>query len=187
MISLLKEKVETIKKLDKENRYVFSKKVTLDEIQLFEKKYQLTLPDDFRLFVTEVSNGIKDVENNDVLFSENDFANYFADLDDYSHNPYIEFPVIERTRNLTNGFDYFELTNGCIWLAGTGCGNGQVLVIKGKAKGQVWEDELASNSEVIPLSINFTTWIRSKLDNITRELYPNKKKMGVWTRIKNYL
>lgn len=184
MISLLKEKVEAIKKLDKENRYIFSKKVNLDEVQVFEKKYQLTLPEDFRVFVTEVSNGIKDSEYNDVLFSENDFANYFADLDDYSHNPYIEFPVIERTRDLTNGFDYDELTNGSIWLAGTGCGNGYVLIIKGKAKGQVWEDELASNSEVIPCRKNFNSWIESTLDNIIKELHLNKNRTGIWKRIK---
>ncbi|MFY7669442.1 hypothetical protein ACOSP6_00005 [Tenacibaculum sp. MEBiC06402] len=107
---------------------------------------------------------------NDVLFAENNFANYFADLDDFSDNPYIEFPVVERTKDGTNGFDYDELTNGNINLAGTGCGNSYVLIIKGKAKGQVWENELVSNSEVIPFQDNFSIWINHILDYIIRNL-----------------
>lgn len=184
----LREKVNLIRELDKQNRYDFSKNVSLDDISIFEKKYQLKLPEDFKYFVTNITNGIRDKENNDVIFDETNFINYFTDLDDESHNPYIEFPVLERTKDLTNGFDYDELTNGSLWLVGTGCGNGQVLIIKGKAKGQVWEDELASNSEVIPLCSNFNSWINPTLDSIIKELRSNKTmKSSFWEKIKNYL
>jgi hypothetical protein len=173
MQNRLKNKISLIKELDKTNKYSFSNKVSLDDILVFENKYQLKLPDDFKDFVTKVTNGIKDNEFNNVVFDETNFRNYFADLDDENHNPYIEFPVIERTKDGTNGFDYDELTNGGIWLAGTGCGNGYMLIIKGKAKGQVWLDELASNSEVIPWKKDFNSWINSKLDDIIKELNQN--------------
>lgn len=188
MLRTFKEKVELIKELDIQNKYVFSEKASLDGILIFEKKHQLKLPEDFKDFVTNVANGIKDNEHDEVIFDETNFTNYFADLDGESHNPYIEFPVFERTKDSTNEFDYDELTNGCISLAGTGCGNGYVLIIKGKAKGQVWEDELASNSEVTPKYNNFKRWIDPKLDNIIRELKPKKKvKKSIWERIINYL
>lgn len=173
MRHILENKISQIKKLDKTNRYNFSKKTSLDDILIFEKKYELKLPEDFKDFVTNVTNGITDNEFNDVIFDEINFINYFADLDDENHNPYIEFPVIERTKDGTNGFDYDELTNGVIGLAGTGCGNGYMLIIKGKAKGQVWLDELASNSEVIPWHKDFSSWINSKLDDIIKMLSSN--------------
>lgn len=169
----LENKISLIKELNKTNRYNISKKASLDDILVFENKYDLKLPEDFKDFVTNITNGIKDNEFNDVIFDETNFINYFADLDDESHNPYIEFPVTKRTKDGTNGFDYDELTNGNIWLAGTGCGNGYMLIIKGKAKGQVWQDELASNSEVIPCQKNFSSWINSKLDDIIKALSSN--------------
>lgn len=169
----LTSKINLIKELDKANRYHFSKKASLDDILVFEDKFDLKLPEDFKDFVVNVTNGIKDNKYNDVIFDETNFINYFAELDDENHNPYIEFPVTERTKDGTNGYDYDELTNGGIWLAGTGCGNGYMLIIKGESKGQVWLDELASNSEVIPWQKNFSDWMNSKLDGILKTLNPN--------------
>ena len=176
MLHTLKNKISLIKELDTTNNYSFSEKAFLDDVLIFENKYELKLPKDFKDFVTKVANGIKDNEFNNMIFDETNFKNYFADLDDASHNPYIEFPVTERTKDGTNGFDYDELTNGAIYLAGTGCGNGIMLIIKGKASGQVWLDELASNSEVFPWQEDFSSWINSKLDKIIKELNANEQK-----------
>jgi hypothetical protein len=170
MLEKLKSKVEVIKKLDVKNRYLFSGVASLRNIEAFEEKYEVRLPEDFKLFITKVTKGIKDQMYGDAIFEETNFANYVADLDEESHNPYIEFPVTKRTKDGTHGFDYDELTNGSIWLAGTGCGNGYVLIVKGKAKGQVWQDELASNSEVIPSEKDFSHWIHSQLDKIISTL-----------------
>ncbi len=166
------EKVKLIKRLDKRSQYSFHPVARLQDVEYFEKKFELKLPEDYRSFVLNIANGIDDTKKETSPLIKTNFVDDLIQLDDESFNPSIEFPIVSRTKKLVNGFHYDQLTNGNVWLKSTKCGRGIILIVKGKAKGQIWGECLSRDSEVfpwyeeIPLENNFNRWINDELDNI---------------------
>lgn len=64
-ISLLKERISRLKEKDKHfrvygsksHKYQFRPTLTEDEVSVFEQKYQIKLPEDYRLFLIQIGNG----------------------------------------------------------------------------------------------------------------------------------
>ena len=168
----LKEKIELAKRLDKKSQYRFLPVARLQDVEYFERKFDLKLPEDYRDFVLNVANGIDDTKKKTSLFIKTNFVDDLIQLDDESFNPSIDFPIVDRTKKLANGFHYDQLTNGNVSLKSTKCGRGIILIVKGEAKGQIWAECLSTNSEVFPwyedtpLDNNFNRWIDDELDDM---------------------
>ncbi|WP_397362728.1 hypothetical protein [Olleya sp. R77988] len=179
------EKIIYIKKyLNK--KYSVIPPVKVDFIEKFEKENSLELPKFYRYFITNIALGI--VINGEAYPFEEDILTPFdfetiLEDDDMIENPKIEFPLTKAIYNLSSTeYDYFDLTNGTIFLKGTGCGNGERLIINGKAHGQVWIDEVMSNDEIYPAyksdmpDDHFKTWINKSINS--QFTISGKKKMN---------
>ncbi|WGD35257.1 SMI1/KNR4 family protein [Olleya sp. YS] len=192
----IKEKIEFFK-INLKDKYDVLPTAKKEDLHNFEKHYQLKLPEYYKFFVTNVANGI--ICNKKYNgYCENIISDYdFKDLDqidDTFENPFIKFPLTNPTYELhETQYDYFDVTNGTIFLKGTGCGNGIRLIIKGKSFGQVWIDEVMSNDEIFPAFLNsniennFENWINNSLDydinQKLREAKERKERIANYTKI----
>lgn len=194
------EKIEFFK-INLKDKYEVLPPAKKEDIENFEKHYQLKLPEYYKFFVTNIANGIICQKKYDGycedIISNYDFK-YLDEIDDTFENPYIEFPLSNPTYELhKTEYEYFDVTNGTIFLNGTGCGNGIRLVINGKSFGQVWIDEVMSNDEIFPAFLNsnvennFENWINNILNyEINKQLKKNresKKKIIIYLKIALYL
>ncbi|WP_425077848.1 SMI1/KNR4 family protein [Psychroserpens sp. S379A] len=190
----IKEKIDFFR-INLNNKYDVLPTAQKEDVDNFEKHYQLKLPEYYKFFVINIANGIT-CNNKYDGYCENIISDYdFKDLDqidDPFENPFIKFPLTNPTYELhKTQYDYFDVTNGTIFLKGTGCGNGIRLIIKGKSFGQIWIDEVMSNDELFPAFLNsniennFENWINNRLDyEINKELPDIKERKE---RIKNYI
>ena len=148
-----------------------SKKIVED----FEKNNNLKLPEFYKFFVSNIALGIVSIDQNNSfaedILSPFDFNTIYED-DDTLENPKKEFPLTKPIYNLCEtDYDYYDITNGTIFLKGTGCGNGERLVVNGKAFGEIWIDEGMSNDEIYPAykedmsDDHFKTWINKSLNS----------------------
>jgi len=140
--------------IEKESGYNFgfNKKATEKEVALFEKKFNVTLPNDYRRFIIEIGNG--------------GFGFEYFNLNHYIHKVNVsdritkEFPLSEKYNEDENEYHISddELNNGRINLEWTGCGTHYFLVVNGAESGNIWCNDLESNGEIYPLThkINYS-------------------------------
>ncbi|WP_187477895.1 SMI1/KNR4 family protein [Amniculibacterium sp. G2-70] len=181
--------IEKFKKLFNDE-YNFLPIVKENEIDQFEKKFQIKLPSDYKWFIMTIANGIenKDMWKRNIL-NKIDFENFFYQEKEY--NPSLPFKLNTKVKFYSKEDDEgnddfpFEVIydternifregylNGEITLVGYGCGTSAFLVINGNEYGNVWIDDYASNQEVYPeydienqkKRLNFLEWIILELE-----------------------
>ena len=183
------ELFETIKKFKKifKREYKFLSVAKEVDIVLFENKFKVKLPNEYRWFLLNIANGIisKKDWNFDKL-DKIDFKNYWHNEE---YNPSVNFKlnkkvIFHNPENFGNypyetyvcddtksDEEFFYLNDGfksgVIHLCGYGCGTCSMIVVNGEEYGNVWTEDIASSDEVYPeyeiennkSRMNFNDWI----------------------------
>jgi len=172
--------------------YVIHPVATIDEVTIFEEKFGVRLPDDYRWFVLNVANGITN-DKYQTMVRHTDFVNYYYKENEF--NPSLPFPFTQRvyfgseeqddayenpgpTEHGKKLFNSKNLTNGQINLFDV------FLVINGPEYGNIWIDNIASNREIMPnddtdaglTRINFEYYINRKLDAAIQAYQPRSRR-----------
>ncbi|MFK7905348.1 MAG: DUF4844 domain-containing protein [Chitinophagales bacterium] len=185
-INEIKKKIEILKHLDKRfeifgassHKYEFNRTISIEELNHFEEKYKVTLPEDYKAFLNEVGNGgagpyygiyplkkdLGGVENKFELL-QFDFPHkeewnlsekFFTKFDEITGADY------EDDENFDEEVAYFfdhifwsnyykdELTYGSIYISNYGCGLRFLFIISGEEKGNIWFDGRADRGGIYP-------------------------------------
>ena len=148
--------------------------LAIDEIEDFESRAKITLPDDYRLFLLNVGNGGEGPPEYGLLklgeINKNDVPDYLnCGYGDRLSTPF-EFtePYIWDGQEEEPG--YLEKTNkaefGCLALGHDGCGMFWLLVVNGEEKGKVWQ---ITDMGIVPCAppLTFTQWYENWLNGNT--------------------
>lgn len=162
------------------NRFEFLPLANENEINQFEKKFSIKIPEDFKWFLLNIANGIKSKTKLDHdIIEKIDFKNFF--YEELKYNPSIPF-------NLENDFNYNtnktkDFNNGYISLLSDG-GQFYFLVVNGKEYGFVWNNNYISMDEVTPEydnennKLNFSQWIILQIEERIKKMpYRNFKNL----------
>ncbi|MDZ8225513.1 SMI1/KNR4 family protein [Nostoc sp. ChiVER01] len=152
------------------HQYQFKPCLSDKNIQVFESKYNITLPSEYRNFLLEIGNGgagpgyglsglsaieSKDViseklypENYEILSKSFPFTKAWNDLD---------LIVKNNTDFVTNNDDYFDkkFIQGTLTITNYGCGIYAVLVVTGEQSGKIWIDDRTNDNGIYPASLSF--------------------------------
>lgn len=183
-IQNLKSKVFYLSQLDKNceffgsesHKYKFKPCLSKLDIQDFEEKYQIELPDDYRNFLLEIGNGgagpgygllgidihsCKD-ENLDFKYLSQPFVltEEWNDLDLMQASHEEGNPV----------YFYPNFIQGTILVAEYGCGVEARLVITGSQRGNIWIDDRTNEAGIYPLSPHCAAFFHDDPD-IEADLY----------------
>lgn len=190
-IKLLKEKDPELKIFGAwEHKYQFGDKLTEAEVKNFEEKFGLTLPEDYKTFITRIGNGGAGPNYGiiplDIINGPKDFKLESKPAIDLSK----AFPFTESwNADWISTFDwdnerpddelvetYFDpsLICGTIPLCHYGHGNMYFLVTKGKELGNMWFDGRADFSGITPEAdeaadkerITFSEWYLNWLTSL---------------------
>lgn len=141
--------------------------VSEKEIKDFENRFAIKLPEDYRSFLCEISNGgigpnslYSFEETLQILLQETEIDNVEAFL----NRPFLLSNALVRTDYVGKvALDEFEksidnekhpeLVQGCLPIASFGCGSNVLLVITGQARGTLWLDSRHNNEGLWPLCI----------------------------------
>lgn len=153
------------------SRWGCASAVTVSEI---EARCRLALPDEYRSFVTEISNG--GLGPGCGMFSVqeavDDAPEWTGELSapfcygDADARRALELRATQQRHFMLPQPNDGGLPNGCLLLAHTGCGCFDVLVVTGEQRGKVW---FYDTRQLAPLSesgkqVTFLDWYESWLD-----------------------
>jgi hypothetical protein len=193
------KKVEKLKQQDQEfkifgartHKYLFKNPVLPAVIDEFEKKYDLVLPDDYKLFLLKAGNGGAGPFYGVLPFENALFADVDCPSDKFKIDPATPFPLEEKWNmdfigentgdenfEYSDEFldSYFDPKNVCgtIRVGNAGCGHFIILVVKGREYGHIWSDNRTEKYGVYPFDyysyknqerVSFFDWYEGWLDN----------------------
>ncbi|MEH1941356.1 MAG: SMI1/KNR4 family protein [Nostoc sp.] len=152
------------------HQYQFKPCLSNQDIQVFESRYNITLPSEYRNFLLEVGNGgagpgyglcgLSGIEYEEVipekLYQENyeilskpfSLIKAWNDLDLIAKN---------NTAFVNNGDAYFDdkFIQGTLTITNYGCGIYAMLVITGEQSGKIWIDDRTNENGIYPASLTF--------------------------------
>ncbi|PUB28151.1 SMI1/KNR4 family protein SUKH-1 [Elizabethkingia sp. YR214] len=153
-IEKLKEKLVRLIELDTEGEYEFiNEPLTENEVYDFEKKYQIKLPSDFRIFITQLFDGgvgpfqIMPLQYWDSIHN----VHYLDSLGNNLTKPFLLKDKIFQEDFVPTESNSNSIINGTIRICHIGCGNFIFLVVNGEEYGNMWVDDRASTNEIFPL------------------------------------
>lgn len=184
-INIIKKKIDNLINKKKINGS-FNKVLTESEIRDFETEYDVTLPEEYKLFLTEIGNGglgpnygllslqesiidFKLVEK-PVIDISSDFK--YKDAWNESWIDSIDWENDRPELDIVNQYMDVSHISGCLQISHYGHGCTNLLVIKGESKGQIWFDGRADYEGLIPEQdkhgciYNFFEWYDSWLNGI---------------------
>jgi hypothetical protein len=150
------------------------RRLTERQVEAFERRYAVKLPPEYRAFITRVANGgagpaygmyslagavsegPRDRVPDDFLrtpFPHTDAYNPFEDEDE------------DEDEEDDEDEEYLYQTAGTLVLCHEGCGILHLLVVTGRARGQVWVDDRCNDQGLFPLEVRFLDWYEKWLDN----------------------
>jgi SMI1 / KNR4 family (SUKH-1) len=131
------------------------------DVEAFETRYGVRLPEGYRAFVMRVGNGVGDgylglvnplddelysgwhAITADFLLVSFPFEAAFSPYPEYEGEPY--------------------LAPGTIWLTNRGCGMYAFMVVSGPNAGEVWFDHLVDGYGLVPSGQSFLDWIAAEI------------------------
>ncbi|AUB37733.1 Flp pilus assembly protein TadD, containings TPR repeats [Nostoc flagelliforme CCNUN1] len=152
------------------HQYQFKPCLSNKDIQVFESRYNITLPSEYRNFLLEIGNGgagpgyglsgLSGIESEDVipekLYPENyeilskpfPFTKAWNDLDLIAKN---------NTDFVTKNDDYFDdkFIQGTLSITNYGCGIYAMLVVTGEQSGKIWIDDRTNDNGIYPACLSF--------------------------------
>ncbi|WP_392532164.1 SMI1/KNR4 family protein [Nostoc sp. C117] len=140
------------------------------DIEVFESKYDVTLPNDYRNFVLELGNGgagpgyglygIPAIESENAISltsqqNKYDSLSKLFPLKQAWNN--LDLVVENKADFLVNLDAYFnqKCIPGTLLLADYGCGIYAILVITGEQRGKIWIDDRTNDNGIYPASLSF--------------------------------
>ena len=134
------------------HNYKFNACLKSTEVANFERRHDLSLPDDYRDFLLFVGDGgagpyygVKQL----------DAAAQHCDLDK-------PFPWSdETTLDSDDEWDLWDTHPGILVITERGCGHTDFLVVRGEQHGQIWSDCTADDGLLMPTSFTFSQWYRN--------------------------
>ncbi len=161
-----------------------------NQLQEFENKHKIKIPEGYREFLKSIGNGIA----GPYYGLESLESTLFSDLDykDNNHliDPSNEFPLTEKWNlNFDNLEDeeyynkkdeeYFEKkwSNGLLRISNFGCGVSINLVVNGAEYGNIWIDDRCNDGGIYPEKnpenngrVDFLTWYENWLDKSLQDI-----------------
>ncbi|MEH2065035.1 MAG: SMI1/KNR4 family protein [Nostoc sp.] len=152
------------------HQYQFKPCLSNKDIQVFESRYNITLPSEYRNFLLEIGNGgagpgyglsgLLGIEYEDVIPEKVYQENY-----EILSNPFtltkawndLDLIVNNNTSSVTNSDAYFDdkFIQGTLTITNYGCGIYAMLVITGEQSGKIWIDDRTNDNGIYPASLSF--------------------------------
>ncbi|MEH2136940.1 SMI1/KNR4 family protein [Nostoc sp.] len=155
------------------------------EIQVFESRYNITLPSEYKNFLLEIGNGgagpgyglsgLSVIECEGIIIEK-----IYQEKHEILSKP---FPLIKEWNNLDlivknntdfviNNDAYFDdkFIQGTLTMTNYGCGIYGMLVVTGEQSGQIWIDDRTNDNGIYPASLNFCHAFH---DTDPDDLHPN--------------
>ncbi len=218
-IIVLRNKLRELKKIDpkktvfgSQSHNYISKTINSSVIDDFEKQHDIDLPNELKLFLTEIGfgagpdYGIYDITK---MFSE------FEEWNDWKENiSMLSLPfeltnkdskeLIDLKTDNPDGFFYKELktVNGILPIQTQGCTYYSFIIVNGEQKGKIWNLD-TNEFEVLPAGVFsemtffdwYENWLNEKLEalgcnnlndkNYWERVRPEKQKEGLFKKILN--
>ncbi|MFN6461482.1 MAG: SMI1/KNR4 family protein [Nostoc sp. DedVER02] len=136
------------------------------DIQVFESRYNVTLPSEYKKFLLEIGNGgagpgygLSGIEYEEVipeLYQENYeiLSKPFPLIKAWND---LDLIVKNNTDFVANNDAYFDdkLIQGTLTITNYGCGIYGMLVITGEESGKIWIDDRTNDNGIYPASLSF--------------------------------
>ena len=143
------------------HQYQLNPVLSCDQLQHFEKEYDIRLPNDYADFITQIGNG-----GTGPYYGLHSLANAVSDQPGHKSRAFLAspFPLTEFFNPCdapdyeNDDFDDDQFICGSIVLSHQGCGYYDRLVITGPQAGQVWADGRVSDQGIVPLGCDFYSW-----------------------------
>ncbi|MEH2244611.1 SMI1/KNR4 family protein [Nostoc sp.] len=152
------------------HQYQFKPCLSNKDIQMFESRYNIILPSEYRNFLLEVGNGgvgpgyglsgLSGIENEDVipekLYQENyEILSQPFPLTEAWND--LDLIVKNNTGFVANNDTYFDdkFIQGTLTITNYGCGIYAMLVITGEQSGKIWIDDRTNDNGIYPASLSF--------------------------------
>jgi len=197
-IDTLKNKLITLSQKDRsllnfgasKHLYKLNPTLTETDINSFELKYQIRLPEEYRLFLQEAGNGGAGPYYGleclfDSTYQDLDYKIKGEEIDPSKEFPFtkawnIDYGDIESDEDfLKKENEYFDpkWANGLLRIANFGCGVSINIVVNGPAYGSIWYDDRCSDAGIYPdeyfgkeTRIGFFEWYNLWLDSSLEKL-----------------
>jgi hypothetical protein len=160
------------------HRYLLEAPIATEEIANFERQQGITLPDDYRQFLTQLGNGGAGPDFGIFALGKRE-EEPLPDI--VLENLRIEF-AFDEAWNETSLLDKpelyygYEVLAGAVPIATQGCAMDYWMVVSGPRKGEIWFDKRTDGAGVEPVCgvdgrhMSFGTWYETWLDGICKKL-----------------
>lgn len=152
------------------HQYQFKPCLSNKDIQVFESRYNIELPSEYKNFLLEIGNGgagpgyglsgLSGIESEDVIPEKVYRENY-----EILSKPFplteawndLDLIVKDNTDFVTNNDAYFDdkFIHGTLTITNYGCGIYGMLVITGEQPGKIWIDDRTNDNGIYPASLSF--------------------------------
>lgn len=206
-ISEIKDKLNELRLLDKSfeifgspsHKYKFNTPLSIEALNSFEEQFEIQLPQDYKLFLSEIGNGgagpfygIHPLQRdlgqfnpkNKFEFLKFDFPH--SECWNWSEKIFSTFDELRASEEEVIG-DFFdevfweqyckdELTYGSIYIAEYGCALRFLLIVTGNERGKIWFDQRADCNGINPIidkqgnKLDFSDWYVEWLDESIMEM-----------------
>ena len=155
------------------HRYRLEAPIVADEIVTFERQHGITLPEDYRQFLTQVGNGGAGPDYGIYSLGEGEEGPLPAIV---LENLPVEFALDEPWNDMDllekpESYYSYELLAGAIPIATRGCALDYWMVVSGPRRGEIWLDKRTDGEGVEPicevdgLHMTFGLWYASWLED----------------------
>lgn len=195
----LSELIELDRKLDvfgaSSHKYQLNEKLREEDVSSFEKKFSITLPEEYRSFLKRIGNGgagpyygLQSLE--DSLYADLDFKRPGEFVNPSIAFPFqkswnMEFTGDEEDEDAYEAFqrEYFseKWETGILRVCNYGCGVSLNLVVNGSEKGNIWVDDRGNDGGIYPDPYfeqtgrtSFLDWYLLWIDTSLKELRSEK-------------
>jgi hypothetical protein len=170
------------------HKYKFNWKLSTSWITKFEKKHGITLPKDYREFLSNYGNGgcgpnfglfkLEDgVLNIPKYPKDSEIINISAEcrFENYWN---LDFDKYENDEKWEEEYFNPKWVDGMLRISHQGCGRYVNLVITGKERGNIWVDNRVSDGGIYPVDskkpkTDFITWYIDWIENSINEIKTN--------------
>jgi hypothetical protein len=159
--------------------------ISVEELERFEATIGARLPDDYRAFISQVSNGgshlapleLWEVEERPITtgeLTEDELTVWMeAGRPMRASDTRRDFPLNDLfyPLRLDHARHHYFLPgdahplDGCVLLCGAGCGDSYFLVVRGERAGEVWKDQSSAAWPIHPVSKSFFSWYEEGLNH----------------------
>ncbi|MCC5607233.1 SMI1/KNR4 family protein [Nostoc sp. CHAB 5834] len=152
------------------HQYQFKPCLSDKDIQVFESRYNITLPSEYRNFLLEIGNGgagpgyglsgLSGIESEDVIPEKLYSKNYKILSKPFTlTKAWNDLDLITKNNSdfVTNNNNYFDnkFIQGTLNITNYGCGIYAMLIVTGEQSGKIWIDDRTNDNGIYPACLSF--------------------------------